>query len=291
MTDANEHPPVTVIGLGLMGSALARAFLDAGHPTTVWNRSSEKAEALTTRGATRAASVADAISASPLVVACVLDDGVLHELLDSAAGAFDGRVLVNLTSGTPEQSRGRAAWAAARGIDYVDGKILAVPSMIGRPEAFLLYSGSSAAFAAHEATLARLGQPMYLGEDAGMASLHDIALLSLMYATITGFLHAAAVMRAEGIDVEAFMPYVTGMLANMPEFLADIDVDVTAGMDGGTEATLDMQVVYLDHIIDVSRRRDVDPTLPIYVEGLIKRAIAAGHGSDSFGRLLPMMAP
>lgn len=42
--------------------------------------------------------------------------------------------------------------------------------------------------------------------------------------------------------------------------------------------------------IDVSRRRDVDPTLPIYVGGLIKRAIAAGHGSDSFGRLLQMIA-
>jgi len=39
-----DRPPVTVIGLGLMGAALARALVDAGHHTTVWNRSSVKAD-------------------------------------------------------------------------------------------------------------------------------------------------------------------------------------------------------------------------------------------------------
>ncbi|MFD4375859.1 NAD(P)-binding domain-containing protein, partial [Streptomyces sp. NPDC058527] len=39
----HENTPVTVIGLGSMGSALAAAFLAAGHPTTVWNRTPERA--------------------------------------------------------------------------------------------------------------------------------------------------------------------------------------------------------------------------------------------------------
>jgi 3-hydroxyisobutyrate dehydrogenase-like beta-hydroxyacid dehydrogenase len=45
------HTPVTVIGLGLMGRALATAFLRAGHPTTVWNRTPAKAEQLVAQGA------------------------------------------------------------------------------------------------------------------------------------------------------------------------------------------------------------------------------------------------
>ncbi|MGG1612408.1 NAD(P)-binding domain-containing protein [Paenibacillus phoenicis] len=36
-TKANQ-PPVSVIGLGMMGSALAQTFLKEGHPTTIWNR-------------------------------------------------------------------------------------------------------------------------------------------------------------------------------------------------------------------------------------------------------------
>lgn len=65
-TDAagDEPAPVTVIGLGLMGSALAGAFLANGNPTTVWNRSAEKADSLAAQGARRAATVADAVMAS-----------------------------------------------------------------------------------------------------------------------------------------------------------------------------------------------------------------------------------
>ncbi|MFQ6331468.1 NAD(P)-binding domain-containing protein [Nocardia sp. CWNU-33] len=53
---AGERTPVIVIGLGSMGSALAEAFVRAGHPTTVWNRSPEKAASLVARGATSGAS-------------------------------------------------------------------------------------------------------------------------------------------------------------------------------------------------------------------------------------------
>jgi 3-hydroxyisobutyrate dehydrogenase-like beta-hydroxyacid dehydrogenase len=47
---------VTVLGLGEMGSALAGAFLGGGLPTTVWNRSPGKADALVAKGAVGAAS-------------------------------------------------------------------------------------------------------------------------------------------------------------------------------------------------------------------------------------------
>ena len=59
---------VTVIGLGEMGSALARAFLAGGKSVTVWNRTPAKAAALERLGALAASAVADAVSASPVVV-------------------------------------------------------------------------------------------------------------------------------------------------------------------------------------------------------------------------------
>ena len=74
--------PVTVIGLGLMGQALAGAFLRAGHPTTVWNRTAAKAEQLVGEGAKLAGSVGDAVAASPLVVVCVSDYTAVRELFE-----------------------------------------------------------------------------------------------------------------------------------------------------------------------------------------------------------------
>ncbi|MGO4420698.1 NAD(P)-binding domain-containing protein, partial [Streptomyces sp. MCAF7] len=80
-----------------MGSALAAALLDRGHPTTVWNRSAGKARPLADRGARPAATPGEAVAASPLVVACVLDYEALHTVLDPVADTLAGKVLVNLT--------------------------------------------------------------------------------------------------------------------------------------------------------------------------------------------------
>ncbi|MGW7328915.1 NAD(P)-binding domain-containing protein, partial [Streptomyces sp. NPDC054840] len=76
MTDthtAAQHS-LTLLGLGDMGTAIARTWLAAGHPLTVWNRTPAKAGALAAEGAAVAASAADAVAASALVVVCLLDD-------------------------------------------------------------------------------------------------------------------------------------------------------------------------------------------------------------------------
>src|SRR4051812_20584378 len=101
--------PVTVLGLGPMGRALASAFA-AHHPTTVWNRTPGKGDNL---DVTVAETAAGAIAASPLVVVCVLDYRAVRSILD--ADALKGRTLVNLTGGSPQQAREMAGWAAGHG--------------------------------------------------------------------------------------------------------------------------------------------------------------------------------
>ncbi len=70
MSAAEGAGQVTVLGLGDMGSAIARTFLERGFRTTVWNRTAAKAAPLADAGATAAATAAEAVAASPLVVVC-----------------------------------------------------------------------------------------------------------------------------------------------------------------------------------------------------------------------------
>src|SRR5215207_3465157 len=146
---SRDPTPTTVLGLGAMGSALAAALVDAGHPTIVWNRSPAKARPLAARGAVAAASVEAAVSASPLIVACLFDHASVHEVLDPSSPSLHGRALINLTTTTPRQARELADWAARHGADYLDGGIMAVPPMIGGTDANILYSGSAAVFDEH----------------------------------------------------------------------------------------------------------------------------------------------
>ncbi|MEU2511412.1 NAD(P)-dependent oxidoreductase [Streptomyces syringium] len=280
---------VTVLGLGQMGSALAGAFLAAGHTTTVWNRSAARADALVGRGAVRAASVRDAVTASELVVICVTTYDDVHAVLDPVAGDLAGRTLVNLTSGTPEQARAGAAWAAGHGAGYLDGAIMTTPPGIGSAEFMLLYSGSPTAFAAHRTTLASLGDPLDLGADPGLASLYDTALLGLMWSALSGWLHGTALTGSEGVPARDFTPVAIRWLTAVTGFMSTYAPQVDAGHYPGDDATLDIHLASMDHLVHASEAGGLDTGLPLLLKAFVARAVTAGHGGDSYARLVEIV--
>lgn len=287
----DNRAPVTVIGLGSMGSALAGAFLDKGHPTTVWNRSPNKANGLVTKGAVRAATVAEAASASTVVVVCVLDYKAMHEIVNSLGDAQAGRVIVNLTSGTPEEAREAAAWAVARNIDYIDGAIMAIPAMIGQSDALIFYGGSQAVFEAHEQTLTSLaGGGIYLGEDTGLPSLYDVALLGLMWTTWTGLLHSLALVGTEKVKAADFLPYASAWFEHViaPE-IPNIAAQVDEGRYPDAESTLGMQAVAIEHLVHTSKAQNIDPELPRFIKARADQSIREGHAGDGFASLIEVL--
>ncbi|GAA2064674.1 NAD(P)-binding domain-containing protein [Streptomyces albiaxialis] len=283
-------PPVTVLGLGRMGSALAATLLAAGHPTTVWNRTPGKADALAARGARAAADPGAAVAASPLVVACVLDHDALRSALAPHTAALDGVTLVNLTSGSPEQAEETAEWAAAHGARYLDGAIMTTPEGVGDAAMMFLYSGDAAAFDEHRATLAALGDPVHLGSAPGLASLYDAALLGLMWSVFAGWLHGTALVGAEKVDAAAYTPVALRWLSGaVSTFVTRYAAQVDAGAYPGDDATVDVQIATVDHLLHAAGRRGVDTALPALLKDVMVRARDAGHGDDSFASVIEVL--
>lgn len=281
---------VSVIGLGAMGSALAEAFLKSGLSVTVWNRSPEKAEALVAQGAVAAPSTREAVEASKLVVACLLVYDTVHQAFEPARDALSGRTLVNLTNGTPAQARAMEQWATGQGAHYLDGGIMAVPPMIGQSEALILYSGSREAFAAHEKALGALGTAHYLGSDAGLAPLHDIALLTGMYGLFSGVTHAFALAGSEKVPAGKFLPMLTGWLGAVMTWLPDMARRIDTGdymSDIGSN--LDMQVAAFDNFIQASEQQGVSTELITPMLELMRRAVSAGYGKADHASLVEMI--
>ncbi|MFG3708229.1 NAD(P)-dependent oxidoreductase [Micromonospora sp. NPDC047670] len=283
--------PVTVIGLGQMGSALAGALVERGHPVTVWNRSAEKARAVVDRGARLADTPQEAVAASPLVIACLRDYPAMHAVLDPTVDQLAGRTLVNLTSGSPEQARDTAAWAGAHGIDYLDGAIMTTPPGVGSSEVMFLFGGAEKVFTTHRPTLAALGDPLHLGADPGLASLYDVALLGLMWSTMTGWLHGAALVGAEGTPAADFTPVALRWLGTVGTFLTRYAAQVDAGRYPGDDATVDIQIAAIDHLIHAAADRGVDNALPELLKAMMRKAEADGHGSDSYASLVSVLRP
>ncbi|SHL10982.1 3-hydroxyisobutyrate dehydrogenase [Pseudonocardia thermophila] len=287
MTDLGKSA-VTVLGLGAMGTALAEALLAAGHPTTVWNRSPARTAGPAQRGAAVAAATAEAIAASRLIVVCLLDHTSVHAVLDGQE--LTGRIVVNLTSGTPGQARELDARVAERGGDHLDGAVLAVPSMIGTPDASVLYSGSRGAFDTHRPVLEVFGAADYVGADPGAASLQDAALLSAMYGQVAGVLHAFALVRSAGVTATEFLPRLVGWLTAMGGFPADAArrIDARAYADD-VDAALTMQVTAVRNLVRAAREQGVSAELIAPLVPVMQRRIDDGDGGDDLAALVEVI--
>ncbi|MFC8656128.1 NAD(P)-dependent oxidoreductase [Streptomyces parvus] len=283
--------PVTVLGLGDMGRSLARAFLAAGHPTTVWNRSPEKGEDVVALGAVRAASADEAVRASGLVVVCLVDYDASDAVLEPLAETLKGRVLVNLTSDTPARSRQTAAWAAKHSLSYLDGAIMVPVDVVGSAEALVFHSGDRAAFAAHEDTLKALGEPAtFLGEDHGLAAAYDMAMLDFFYGAMGGLVHAFALARAEGIEPASLAPYLTTITGILPPIVEYTAEEAGSGAYPANGANLGMMAASVDHILHTAKDRGLDVSQLAGLKSLTDRAIAQGRGPGSWSSLVEVIA-
>lgn len=273
---------LTLLGLGAMGTALARAWMNAGYAVTVWNRTPAKAVPLAAAGAvTIAESAAAAVAANRLVIACLLDDVSVGSTLADAD--LDGKDLVNLTTGTPGQARARAQWAAARGARFVDGGIMAVPPMIAQPAAggYVFYSGDRALFDEHQPTLAVPAGTTYVGEDPGFAALHDVALLSAMDGMFAGVMHAFALVRKEKIAPKEFAPLLTGWLRAMAPFVERTAGQLESGdFTTGVVSNLAMQVAGSATLERTAEEQGVSNELLTPYHDLMRRRVDAGHGDE-----------
>lgn len=288
--DTVEKTPVTLLGLGAMGAALARAWLAAGHPLTVWNRTPARAAAISAQGAKIADSAAEAVAANTLVVVCLLDDASVEEVLTGADLA--GKDLVNLTTSTPTQARARADWARERGARYLDGGIMAVPPMIGVPDAggYVFYSGSPELFARHQSTLAVPAGTTYVGRDAGFAALHDVALLSAMYGMFAGAAHAFALIRREDIDPASLAPLLADWLVAMAPAVHQTADQLRSGdYTKGVVSNLAMQVAGTPTFLRTAEEQGVSPELLSPYFELMRRRLAEGSGEEDLTGVIDLL--
>ncbi|MCG1042452.1 NAD(P)-binding domain-containing protein [Mycetohabitans sp. B8] len=276
---------VTVLGLGTMGQALSRALLKAGHKVTVWNRTAGKDEELAAEGAIPVQSLHDAVRSSSLIIICVLDYSAVRAVLEPIEQDLSKRVLVNLTTGKPDEARRMNTWAASRNIDYIDGGIMAVPPLIGTESALILYSGSSKnTFENHYALLKAMGQARYVGADPGLASLLELAMNAAVIGMIGGVVHAMAMTATENTDIADFaksllMPCLKSIAEFIPHFAQQI---ASGDYTQNVLAQLGPMSVALADIRRVSHDLNVSTELLDPIQKLIDRRIASGFPHDEF---------
>ncbi|MCT9126244.1 NAD(P)-dependent oxidoreductase [Cupriavidus gilardii] len=283
---------IAVLGLGQMGTKLARLLLRAGMKVHVWNRTPDKAASLASHGAVVADTAAEAAAAAEAIVICVHDYAATHAILSAngVKAALRGKLVLQLTTGSPQDARQLAAMAREAGAGYLDGAIQVAPEQMGQPDTTILVSGGRAAHADARDVLATLGgNIVYLGEDVAAAATMDLATLSYIYGASMGFFQGAALAQAEGLDVGVYGGIVEAMSPSFGAFLRYEGNVVETGDFAVSQSPLSISVDATRRIEQAMRHHGLRSELPALIAQLLHDAEQAGYANEEFAAVTKIL--
>lgn len=283
---------VTVIGHGAMGAAIAAVLVEQNYQVTVWNRTPARADALIRRGAVLASSAASAIAASPITIICVADYNVSTSILDQepVKSALAGRVLIQLSTGSPQQARDLEAWTAGLGAAYLDGAIVASPPQMGSAGATIFASGSMSAWEQSESLLQKLaGNVSYHGEQVSAAASTDLAFLAYLFGSYLGFFHAARILETDDLSVEAFGAMIAQVSPVIGEVMKYQGTVIQNNSYSQPLSSLQMSMTSIELLTLQARESGINNEFPRFAENLFQKALHAGYGSEEVAALVKVL--
>jgi 3-hydroxyisobutyrate dehydrogenase-like beta-hydroxyacid dehydrogenase len=210
--NGNTPMSVAVIGLGGMGSGMARALLSAGHPVTVFNRTRSKAEPLVEAGATLADTAAKAVPGADVVLLSLADEPAVEQvlfgqLLDQLR---TNQRVVDTSTVSPEFARSAQRRLAAHDLHRVEACVVGNPPMAAAGALRVFAAGDPADVAAVRPVLDTIGQSVVHLGDTGRASSLKLAFNLLLGVQTAGLAEAVVLAEAQGLDRTMFLDAVDG---------------------------------------------------------------------------------
>ena len=201
---------VSVIGLGSMGSGIARSFIDVGYQVSVWNRSRQKVDALAKSGVIACDSPEDALKANDFVIVCLTDYAAWRKIIETRnlQNHVEGVCIIQLTTGTIKEVVWNADFIQEHGGLIVDGAIMCYPNQLGTKDSSLLMAGESDALSDCDSIL-RILDPEWtnLGDDIKQPTILSRALMAGVFSTLVGFLNGIAICLEGGISLDIFLQH------------------------------------------------------------------------------------
>ncbi len=212
-------PALAFAGIGLMGLPMTRRLLAAGYPLSVWNRSPDKCLPLLDLGAQRAQTPAELCTDAGIVMLCLANTEVVHEVVFGPGGIVEGarpgQLLVDFSSLEPAATRAMAAELEQRcGMRWVDA-----PVSGGTPGA---EAGSLAIMAGGRAEdverarpiLAHLGQRLTRMGEVGAGQVTKLCNQMIVACNALVIAEVVALAEQAGVDASLLAPALAGGFAD-----------------------------------------------------------------------------
>ena len=207
---------IAVLGIGMMGSRMARRLCEAGHAVHVWNRTRAKAEVLAAWGAMVHVQAADAVKSADVVI-CLLENGaVVGEVLFDhgvASALKPDTMVIDMSSIQPAEARDHAARLSEMGITHLDAPVSGGTLGAEQGTLAIMVGGKPAAFEQALAVFQTFGHATHVGPH-GAGQLAKLANQMIVGITIGAVAEALLLCEKGGANMAKVKDAITGGFAD-----------------------------------------------------------------------------
>lgn len=265
---------VGVIGLGLMGTAFTERLLEAGYSVWVHNRTREKAEALVTLGAQWAD---NPLTVCERIIVSLYTTDTVEAVIEQLADGFRrGQILIDTTTGNPDQTVALGQRLSTQGIAYLDAPFSGSSEQTRRGEATAIVGGKSEVFDCCRDLFDCLSRSTIYAGPCGSGSKMKLVSNLVLGLNRAALAEGLSFARSLELDDEATLRVLTGTMA----YSRIMDTKGRKMIEGdfGTQARLSQHLKDVRLMLDAAETDGLRLPLSETHRGLLELAEEAGFG-------------
>jgi 3-hydroxyisobutyrate dehydrogenase-like beta-hydroxyacid dehydrogenase len=280
------------VGLGVMGSAVTRRLLAAGHTVSVWNRTPEKAEPLLESGARWADSPRAVAERSEVVFTMVTNTAAVQAVTNGPdgilAGLGPGKVYVDMSTASPANTRALAEKVAAAGAQMLDAPVSGTSITVEAGKASVMVGGAEDAFERVKPIFEAIGPKVFHLGPSGAAVTMKIAVNLSLAVQMLAFSEGVLLAEKSGISRERAVEVMLASVIASP-MVAYRGPLVLGHPD---EVWFDCHMMQKDLNLALELGRELEVPLPTtaVTNELLTAANAMGIGERDFAVLFDVLA-
>ncbi len=281
---------VSVIGLGVMGTELARVLIENGYDVTVWNRTPEKAVPHVKAGAALAKTATEAIRASEATITCIRTHSDTRALLEADPTVLTGKIIIELSTGDASEAASLMALIESQGAQCLIGMIATFPSGIGHADSAIVTIGVEDVWNDCAPILKTLaGKSAYIGTSPKALAAIYASLFLPRQGFMFGMIYGALICEKAGVSMDAYVEQLPLTIKIVQDYYDVFAASVPSGDFSNPPASLGTYYAAFQDTLNTCRDLGTPEDLPRLLHDLVKRGIDAGLADEQITALTKVL--
>ena len=271
-----NHSSIGVIGLGLLGTALAERLLESGLNVAVHNRTRQKAEVLLQRGATWSD---NPIAECNRIVLCLYTTETVQEVLEQFEyEKYPRRTVIDTTTGHPKQTAQLGAKLTDCGIEYLESPIAASSQQTRDGQAVAFVAGSESVYQSCQDIFSAIAPTSFFVGSWGNAAMMKLVNNQVLGLTRAALAEGLVLAKSAGLDLTKTLEVLRQ--GNAYSVVMDVKGQKMIDRDFAAQGKLAQHLKDVRLIKEVGQRLGLQLPLTMLHEQLLGEAESSGLGEQ-----------